>query len=406
MRWPATVLICLAVVLSGHAKTVTTVVPALSYDQRKQAAFGQLQTDAIAGEKQLKLLLDERKDDPDVLLVLGRIDSARAQTLKPGAKRQAALKEARKYFSRAKEAGSTEPLIETVLAQINEDGSENHLVFSSDEAVDAKIREAERAYERKDFPRAIELYQAALALDPHHYLATLYLGDAYFASGQYVPAITWFSKASELDANRETAFRYCGDALMRTGKKELALEQYVQAVIAEPYNNYTWRALQQGCQALLLKPWVQAEKLPVAEVKPDKDGNPSIGLPEKFTPFDLVYATARSKWQTENLPNKKTDDHPYRQTLEEETAALRTLLAVAAELKESPQTPPADMAAAMKTQGTTLDQLKEIDAEGLLEAHVLFFRANRDIVADFAKYRDENRAKLREYLRKFYLHLP
>lgn len=406
MRWPAILLIGLAAVLPGHAQTVTTVVPALSYEQRKQAAFGQLQADTGAGEKQLKQLLAEQKDDPEVLFALGRIASARGHQLKPGGKRQRALAEARKLFARAKEAGSTEPLIATVLAEINADGSENKRALSPDAKVNAKIHEAERAFEQRNFTKAIALYQEALALDPRHYLATLYLGDAFFASGQDVPAITWFSKAAELEPNRETAYRYCGDALMRTGKKELAMEQYVQAVVAEPYNNYTWRALHHGCQASLLKPWVQAEKLPVANVKRGKDGKSDVGLPENHTPFDLVYALARTKWQAENLPSDETGDLPYRQTLEEETAALRTVLAVAAEQKASPQPPPADMAAALKTLGTTLDQLKEIDAAGLLEAHVLFFRVNRDIATDFAKYRDENRNKLRDYLVRFYLHLP
>lgn len=299
MRWLATLLICLAEVLPGHAKTVTTVVPAQSYEQRKQTAFELFAADRPASEQLLLKLLEERSDDADVLLALGRIGTDRGAQLKPGGKRQKTLREARKYYVRAKEAGSTEPFIETVLAQINADGSEMRAVFSSDATVDSKIHDAERAFERKDFPGAIALYQQALAIDPLHYKATLYLGDAYFASEQYVPAITWFTKAAELDPNQETAYRYCGDALMRTGKKDLALDQYLQAVVANPYSGYSWRALEHACQALTLKPWVHAAKLPVAEVKPDKEGNSQIGLPENFTTLDVIYATARSKWQTE-----------------------------------------------------------------------------------------------------------
>jgi hypothetical protein len=53
-----------------------------------------------------------------------------------------------------------------------------------------------------------------------------------------------------------------------------------------------------------------------------------------------------------------------------------------------------------------LDELAEINSAGLLEAHVLFFRANKDIAQDYASYRDKNRGKLRRYLIKYYLHLP
>jgi tetratricopeptide (TPR) repeat protein len=293
-----------------------------------------------------------------------------------------------------------------VLAEINPDGTENRPTFSANPAVDAKIHLAELAFGKRDFTKAIALYQEALAIEPGHYKATLYLGDSYFASEQYVPAITWFIKATELDPNQETAYRYCGDALMRTGKKDLALEQYLQAVIANPYSGYSWRALEHACRALALTPWVHADKLPTAEVKPDQDGNPQIAIPKDFTIFNIVYSTARSQWQVENGTGRKGQATVYRQSLTEEAAALRALLTFAAEIRESGQPPPAEIAAAFGEMAPVLAQLKDIEDAGLLEAHILLFRANQDIATDYAEYRDENRGKLREHLRKFYLHLP
>lgn len=97
---------------------------------------------------------------------------------------------------------------------------------------------------------------------------------------------------------------------------------------------------------------------------------------------------------------------PYRHTIIEEAAALKTLLAITAEIRDSGQPPPENMAAVLNEMKPVIAQLQEIDDAGLLEAHVFLFRANRDIAADYAKYRDANREKLRDYLRRFYLHLP
>lgn len=405
MRRLVWLLCCLAAILPGHAQTVTTVIPAHDYEQRSKAALGSAASDPTASEKQLKALLKERTDDPAVLFMLGRLVSERGNQFKAGAKRRKLLAEARDYFFRAQKAGSSEPMIATALAQINPDGTENRVTFSPDAKLNATIHDAERAFEQRNFTKAISLYQEALSLDPRHYLATLYLGDAYFASGDYVPAIKWFAKAAELDPDRETAHRYGGDALMRTGKNDLAREEYLRAVIAEPYNAYTWRALHNYCQAASLNPAVPAKNLPVAEVRPGNDKKSEINLPEDFTIFHVLYAGARSKWQTENPPGGDSLTSPYRHTIEEEIAALRTLLVMVDEVKASQDTPPDDMTAALRKMEPAIAELREIDDAGLLEAHVFFFRAGQEIAADYAKYRDANRQKLRDYLATFYLGL-
>jgi tetratricopeptide (TPR) repeat protein len=296
-------------------------------------------------------------------------------------------------------------LIATVLAQINADGTENRVSFSADTKINAAIHAAERAYEQRNFTKAISHYQEALSLDPGHYVATLYLGDAYFASGDYVPAIKWFAKAAELDPDRETAHRYGGDALMRTGKTDLAREEYLRAVIAEPYNAYTWRALHNYCQTTSLKPAVPAKNLPVAEVRPGKEKESEISLPEDFTMFRVLYAGARGQWQKENPTAGDSVPPPYRHTIDEEIAALRALLVMVDEVKSNEEAPTDDVTAALRTMEPTIAELREINDAGLLEAHVFFFRANQDIAADYGKYRDANRQKLRDYLATFYLRL-
>jgi len=404
MRRTILLLVCLTVV-AVHAETTVTVVPAEVYTVRKQRTFGLISSDPAAAEKQLRQLAVESKDDPEVLFQLGRLVMNRGQMLQEGSKRKQALKEGREYYVRAQQAGSTEPLIGTALGEINPDGSENRITFSTDTKVNEAIHAAEKAFEKRDFTKAIALYQQALALDPHHYRATLYVGDAYFVKGEYASALTWFGKAAELEPNKETAYRYSGDALGRLGRKDDALEQYLQAVIAEPYNGYTWRALQTGWQALGLNPKVPAQGIATAQVKPGKDGNAEISLNEKFTVLDMAYAGARSKWQSEH-PLKPEPNGPaptYRQTIEEETAALQTLLGLWPELQSATGPEAEKSAQQIAALAPAMAQLKAINEAGLLEAHIFFFRANQDLVADYPEYRDANRAKLHEFLVRFFL---
>ncbi|MEJ1971768.1 MAG: tetratricopeptide repeat protein [Lacunisphaera sp.] len=398
-------LLALVTTVAVQAATTVTVVPAEVYTVRKQRAFGLITPDPVAAEKQLSQLLVESKDDPEVLFQLGRLVMNRGQMLKEGSKRKQTLKEGREYYVRAQQAGSTEPLIRTALAEVNADGSENRATFSNDAKVNEAIHAAESAFGKRDFDKAITLYQQALALDPHHYQATLYLGDAYFANGEYARALTWFGKATELEPNKETAYRYSGDAFVRLGRKDDALEQYLQAFIADPYNGYTWRALQAGWQTLGLNPRVPAQGLATAQVKPDKDGKPEISLAENFTMLDIAYAGARSKWQSEH-PLTPTPNGPapaYRQTLAEETAALQTMLAIWQE--QIAATGPEAEKSARQIAALTpaLTQLKAINDAGLLEPCILYFRANQDLAADYVPYRDANRAKLHEFLVRFFL---
>ncbi len=400
----ATVFLCWLLVPSTPLVAASST-PEQSYERRKRTAFEQANADAPEAEKSLKQLLKENKRDADVLFRLGRLLSDHARKFDPGSKRKKLLKEARQYYVQAQEAGSTEPLIATVLTAVHPDGTEEKAVFSRNADLDAAIKAGERAYEKRDFLIAVEHYQRAVAIEPRHYLATLYVGDAYFSAGNYPDAITWFKKAIELDPNNDMAYRYLGDAFQRQGKRDEALEQYIGAVIANPYSGYSWRSLQAGCRDMLIKPWVAAPTFPSAKVEPDNAGQPKITLSKNFSLWDTSYALARGKWQSEHLAKSDGKTASYRQTIAEEVDALRIMLTVWREGKSSgnheldpKQRTPLELEPA-------LNQLAEIDEAGLLEAHVLFFRANQDIAADYAAYRDANRDKLRTYLIRFYLHV-
>ena len=375
-----------------------------AYNLRKSKAVELAVTHSPLAIDVLKVLLKEKPDDDAVLFSLGMEAAVIARKFEVGSKRKKAMKQAREYLVRAQKAGSTQPLIATALSEINPDGSENITKLSNDPKLEPLLQKAEEAFGKGDFVHAKEAYQAALAIDPTNYVATVYLGDAYFSSKEFPEALRWFQKAIELNPDFEKAHRYSGDTLLRLNRKDDALDQYLLAVVAEPYSQYPWTALQHGCRAFLLKPWQGAIKLPVVQVKAGTKG-PEIALSDKSTTWDVAYSLARAKWQTENRTTLFPAGQAYRLSLGEEVYSLKTLITIYHEMKEAPEQSN-NSHQALTDIGPSLDELAEIEQAGFLSEHILFFRANAELARDYAAYREKNREKLLTYLRKYYLHLP
>lgn len=350
-------------------------------------------------------LLKERPDDAKALYQMGMALAAQGHQLDHGATRRETMQKSRAFIVRAQQAGFDDPIIVTSLQEINPDGTENGRRYSNNNEAERLYQQAEAAFQKRDYAGAQKYYQAVLNIEPANYMAQMGVGDAYFARGNFKEAADWFEQASALEPNKEIAYRYWGDALLRIGKRNEALEKYLSAVIAEPYNGYPRRALAAGCQALLLKPWMAAPKLPLAEVKNGPKG-PEILLPKEFNALHVVYTTARAQWQTENKARRFPAGTAYRQTVEEEIHALSLLIKIYGELKQSGQPPPPELATALADVESSIAELAEIEKAGYLPAHILLFRANQDIAQDYATYREAHRGKLREYLWKYYLHLP
>src|SRR4051794_32991644 len=95
-----------------------------SFQLRKLRAIQSAQNHESSAENTLKQLLAERPNDGDMLFWLGTYLADKGRQLKPGKARKALMRDARKYCVEAKKHGFQDPLVETTLAAINEDGSE------------------------------------------------------------------------------------------------------------------------------------------------------------------------------------------------------------------------------------------------------------------------------------------
>src|SRR5215469_10255829 len=117
--------------------------------------------------------------------------------------------------------------------------------FSERPDVDQAMKAEEANRAKGDLDKAREGYLHVLELDPKNYDATVYVGDVYFSEQAYNSAGEWFAKAIQLDPDKETAYRFWADALAAAGKNDAARENYIKAVIAQPYTRPPWTALRQ-----------------------------------------------------------------------------------------------------------------------------------------------------------------
>jgi hypothetical protein len=106
----------------------------------------------------------------------------------------------------------------------------------------------------------------------------------------------------------------------------------------------------------------------------------------------LMYAMTHAVWKNEGeflkkYPNEKT----YRHSLAEEMAAFSGALEVVGNNQNEKKKKKVKMDA-------QLQSLAELQSKGMLEAYILFHRADDGIAQDYAAYRDAHRNKLREYV--------
>jgi tetratricopeptide (TPR) repeat protein len=337
-------------------------------------------------------LADNPKDpEPTFELAYTLYLEACAET-RPENARQLRLR-ARELVIRARALGAKSANVLPVDASIGTDGADLRK-YHTTPAAEALMQQGESEFSQGNYPAALTAYQSALQIDPHCYAAALFCGDTYFAMKDQVKADEWFAKAVAIDRNRETGHRYWADSLMREGRTDEAKEQYLEALVSEPYS----RLSREGLNAFARrtgKPIRHPEiRRFAATVKVGAKG-PEIFLSKDVDPLTVCYAGARAQWLSEQKKRDPAAKTPDRDSLAQEVHALRAVVVVARELEAKD----ASTIAAWKETVETIDRL---DRAGLLEAYVLLDAADADIAQDYDAYRDEHRELLLRYLREIW----
>lgn len=318
-----------------------------------------------------------------------------AATLPDMADRKRVRADARRLAVQLRDAGDKSNLMQILLG-LPEDGSEPS--FSDRKEVDDAMKAAEADFSRGDLDKAREGYVRALLLDPNDYEAALFIGDVYFKQHVYGSAGEWFARAIQINPNREAAYRYWGDALSAASKNEEARMRFIDATIAEPYNNKAWMGLRQWAERnrvklnlLILKDKSSAQT----------DGkNATITIDSNMLNGDtagmsawIVYSGTRLSWQREKFKKEFPNETTYRHSLKEEAEALDAMVSLIAEDAKSKKK--------AKNIDPTLLALVQLDQAGFIDPFVLFNRADAEIARDYAAYRAEHRDLLRKYMDEF-----
>ncbi len=339
-----------------------------------------------------KLLVTE-PNSAELHFDLGFALIAKANMNSDGEQRQALRVRARSAFTRAKELGSNEPVLDAMIQALPPDGSDGKAFSQNREANDA-MNQGEALFSQGKLDEALADYQKALLMDPKLYEAALFCGDVYTQKADFNQAEASYQKAIAIDPNRETAYRYSATPLMKQQKYDLARDRYIEAFIAEPYSKFSAAGLTQWANVTKTKVAHPAIDIPTTvtydekgDAKINLDGGALLGGGKSDGSFAWIsYGGTRTLWHKEKFvkafPNEKT----YRHSLAEETDALRSVISVAT----SGKTP--------QPLNPSIAKLKELNDQGLLESYILLAKADEGISQDYPGYLKQNRDKLRRYV--------
>ncbi len=324
-------------------------------------------------------------------------------------KRKNMRKRARGLLEKSKKLGMEDELLDHYLSIIPEDGGEND-IFADQEQVEEILKEAEKSFKYGDFEKCIVLYAKAMELDPTNYKAVIYVGDSYFGNHQHKEAVEWFERATKIDPDKETAWRCWGDCLMHLEKKTEGRTKFMDALIAEPYNKFSWA----GVSNLIAYIRNDLKKADIGHKTPDIkrpqriEDSGELNLPVKNTDDDSEeappdgteawkhYNKAAKEWRKERFKECFPEEEVYRYTLKEEKEALELVAENVNWLIKKGRVKKDDL-------DSGIEMLLELQSADLLEPYIFFHLADKSIVKEYPEYRKLNRDKLKRYLDEYEL---
>jgi len=346
-----------------------------------------------------------KPDDLVVLEELAFCTLTHAQTLTDPDARKAERIKARQFVMQAQAAGDASNLLK-ILTDIPEDGSESP--FSSRADIDAIMQEGEATFVKGDLDGAIASYQKALALDPKQYSAALFIGDCYYKKHDHEQAGHWFLRAIQIDPNQETAYRSWGDDLMAQDRPSDAKAQFVQAIVAAPYDKRSWMGLIQ---------WANKQKVTLAHpaINPpgsvtdngkNEKGQAQINIvidPSTMggkgnadgTSAWFIYSLSKANWHGERFKKEFPNEKDYRHTLAEEVDGYQLVVGQVRNGLKSKK---------IKNLDPALASLVKLSDQGLLEPFVLISKADAGIAQDYPAYRNSSREKVTQYINEWIIH--
>jgi tetratricopeptide (TPR) repeat protein len=379
-----------------------SIAPARAQEDPERARAFQLYQDAKYAEALpvFEKLAAKYPEDRDVIKTYAYLVLSQNAYVKDAAARKEARRSGRELLVKAQQLGANDALLKSMLEELPPDGGEDEKLSAKKEAEDA-MREGEAAFAKKDFPKALEMYQLALAFDPKLYEAALFTGDVYYVSAEQKKAGEWFARAAAINPDRETAFRYWGDSLMKQGRATEAGDKFIEAYLAEPYSRLTRVAFLDWGKRTNLNLNHPPVDIPT-NVTSKGDGNVTINLDPKTLSKDdkdgagaawITYSMIRATWQTAEFAKQYPNEKTYRHSLKEEAAALRTALKIYdGHKKKNP-----------KASEASLQMLAKLDQEGFLESFILLALPDEGIVQDYLEYRSKNLDALRRYVKQYVL---
>jgi len=93
---------------------------------------------------------------------------------------------------------------------------------------------AEIEFQKRNFSKAIELYNKSLEYEPSYYKASMYLGDCHWADGRPAKAIDYFKEAIEKQPTLLEPRKYLTDAFIDLEELDKALASCIEGIIVFP----------------------------------------------------------------------------------------------------------------------------------------------------------------------------